>query len=120
VSISHLFNGAKWLDWADSVAVTPKIEPLYPWIDRAMKRLSKPGKSAAAGGVAAVSEDRPAAGAMPLKRRIRHAVEAWQTESALRRFLDRPGQLSSRATLAAAQARYRAVLADLRAEMSKG
>lgn len=120
VSISHLFNGAKWLDWADSVGVTPRIEPLYPWIDRAMKRLSKPGKPAAGGGAVAVSEDRPTTGAMPLKRRIRHAVEAWQTESALRRFLDRPGQLSDRAVLAAAQARYRAVLADLCAEMAQG
>jgi hypothetical protein len=100
--------------------VTPRIEPLYPWIDRAMKRLSKPGRPMAAGSGAAVSEDKIAPDAMPLKRRIRHAVEAWQTESALRRFLDRPGQLSDRAVLAAAQARYRAVLADLRAEMAKG
>ena len=47
-------------------------------------------------------------------------LPGWQTESALRRFLDRPGQLSDRAVLAAAQTRYRAVLADLRAEMAQG
>lgn len=120
VSISHLFNGTKWLDWADSVDVTPRIEPLYPWIDRVMKRLSKPGKPVSSAGAAAVSEGKIAPAAMPLKRRIRHAVEAWQTEAALRRFLNRPGQLSDRAGLAAAKARYRAVLEDLRAEMAKG
>jgi succinoglycan biosynthesis protein ExoV len=123
VSVSHVFNGAKWLDWADSLGVVPRIQPLYPMIDALRARLpvspkallsgraprpAAPAEPSLSGGSAA----RTHAGPLPLHLKIRIALERPQTVPRLRALSREPGQLSDRARLAAAKARYRAVLVE--------
>lgn len=123
VSISHLFNGAKWLDWADSVGVVPQIQPLYPMVDALRARLPFAPHKVFSGRVERInptqeaplfggSHARAHAGKVPLHRKIRVALERPQTVSRLRALSREPGQLSDRAKLEAAKARYRARLAE--------
>lgn len=130
VSISHLFNGTKWLDWADSVGAILRIEPLYPLMDGVARLFPKKAR-VSANRRGQISDGRadevrtdpkgPARGQeLPLRLRLRMETEAWQTPAALRRFIRKPGQLSDRAALEDAKARYRAVLEGLRAEMAQG
>ena len=124
VSISHLFNGAKWLDWADSVGVVPQIQPMYPFIDGLRSRLPvspkallsgrRRSRAAAAGSLALAggSGARAHEGPLPLHLKIRIAMERPQTVSRLRALSQQTGQLSDRVRLNAAKARYRSVLAE--------
>ena len=123
VSISYVFTGAKWLDWADSLGVRPRIQPLYPMIDSLRARLpvapralfaGRPAardataKPALAGGSGARVHDCP----VPLHLKIRIALERPQTVARLRALSRAAGQLSDRAVLQTAKARYRASLAE--------
>ena len=126
VSISHRFNGAKWLDWADSLGLDLHIAPLYPLMHR-LARLAprKPREEAPRQGalVSAKAEGPvpkgPARGGkLPLRLRLRMEAEAWTTPSVLRALLARPGQLSDRDALARGKQRYRAVIDRVRAEMN--
>ncbi len=129
VSISHLFNGTKWLDWADSLGVTPRIGPLYPEIARLAAwrprrfRGSRPVQAVrpAAEGSRSVAPKGPARGhPRHLSLRIRMELEALATPAMLRRLIAQPGQLSDRAALATAQARYRAVLETVQQQFETG
>lgn len=123
VSISYTFNGSKWLDWGDSLGITPNIQPLYPFVDALRARLpispkklfSRTGKARASfpmeAALAGGSSARVHAGPMPLHLKIRIALERPQTVARLRALSREPGQLSDRSRLAEAKARYRAALA---------
>ena len=129
VSISHRFNGVKWLDWADSIGIKPRIEPLYPVMERIAQLFPKKGGATVnrQGQIDTTRADEtrvipkgPARGqALPIRLQLRMGFEAWQAPSALRRFLSIPGQLSDRATLEAAKGRYRVVLQSLREELNR-
>lgn len=123
VSISHRFNGAKWLDWSESVGVQLKISPLYPIMDRiarivprkAAPAVARQGRVYVDGAAASPKPVGPARGSrLPLRLRLRMELEALQTPSALRAFVARPGQLSDRAVLEQSKERYRETLRRLR------
>lgn len=121
VSISYTFNGVKWLDWGDSLGITPDIQPLYPMIDALRARLPVSPRALLSGqgrsrGTTAVQPalaggTRAHDGPLPLHLKIRIALERPQTVSRLRALSRETGQLSDRARLADAKARYRAALA---------
>lgn len=123
VSVSHLFNGAKWLDWADSVGVIPRIQPLYPAMDRLRALLpvspnsvlsGRSGQGSMIQGPAAplvdTREARTHQGPLPLHLKIRIAMERPQTVSRFKALARQTGQLSDRSCLEAAKRRYRAAL----------
>lgn len=129
VSISHLFNGTKWLDWADSLGLSLAIDPLYPEIARAaawrprkadgLKPSPIPG--AGSDGARGTAPKGPARGhPRPLTLRLRMEAEALVTPAMLGRLIARKGRLSDRASLAAAQARYRAVIDNVRRDLGAG
>lgn len=126
VSVSHRFNGSKWLDWSDSVGVDPGIRPLYPAIDGTIRRLlGKPHPASRrtddmTGGAATreAAKAKPSPARYSWRSRVRHRLEAQMTPAAMRRFATEPGQLSDRARLEAARDRYRAVLQQVREEFS--
>lgn len=131
VSISHLFNGTKWLDWADSLGLTLRIDPLYPMMNKIAQLV--PGKPVAArsrsGGVVHKRADTPAEGPkpkgpargtdLPLRLRLRIEAEALVTPARLRHFAAQPGSLSDRARLGEARARYRAMIDGVLQDMSR-
>lgn len=116
VSISHLFHAAKWQDWADSLAVPLRIRPMYPvmdWIAQMLpKRPVSEGTTApvAADTSAPASHGKAARRPLPLRRRLRIALEKYQTVARLRVLSRDAGQLSDRRRLAEAKARYRVAL----------
>lgn len=125
VSISHRFNGAKWLDWSESVGVQLKISPLYPIMERIARIVPKQASPAAArqgrmhvADAAAPASPKPVGPSrgskLPLRLRLRMELEALQTPSALRKIVARQGQLSDRAILEQSKERYREVLRRLR------
>lgn len=119
VSISHLFNGAKWLDWADSVGVVPKICPMFPAMNAVAGLVPKRSRSET---VIRPATSAPAAGGrgrgrkLPLRLRIRIMLERGQAVSRLKALAREPGQLSDRKQLDAAKGRYRAALTALAGE----
>jgi succinoglycan biosynthesis protein ExoV len=122
VSISHLFHQSKWMDWADSLGVSPRISPMYPLMER-LARLFPTRRTAGAGPaghvqlrpeVAAPQDDAPRR--LPLRLRARIGLEQYQAVGRLRRLARTPGQLSDRTRLAEAKAHYRAALARFLAE----
>ena len=125
VSISHRFNGEKWLDWADSLGIDLKISELYPVMGRIARMFPKKAGKPAVSRRGRLSDadtglrpKGPARGqTLPLRLRIRMEIEALQTPAALRALVARPGQLSDREALARGKARYRAVIERLVAEM---
>lgn len=123
VSISYLFNRDKWLDWADSVGLEPKIEPLFPALSgiAALFRRSKQSKPAAAVEHSSAAPTRVVSGVSVVRKlrlRLRLILEGYQSVSRLRALAAAPGQLSSRDKLENAKARFRVVLTDLLAEFA--
>lgn len=127
VSVSHRFNGAKWLDWADSVDVDPAIRPLYQAIDGPIRRLlrkpqpvSRKTDDMTGGAGRGEAKDKPmrAEGDYPWRSRVRHRLETLMTPSAMRRFAAEPGQLSDRARLEKTRERYREVLRQVQSEFA--
>ena len=125
VSISHLFNGTKWLDWADSIDLSLKIEPLYPLMDKIARRLpkasadsvSRRGGSTVGAADASPKPKGPARGGrLPLRLRVRMEVEALMTSSRLRKLVATKGSLSNRAALTRAKERYQAVIDRVHAD----
>ncbi len=126
VSISYKFNGAKWLDWADSLGLDLTIRPLYPLMDRIARTFPRAPSVETRGGAIVTEEDGAAPppkapvrnGPPPLRLRVRLGAERWQAPATLRALVSRPGQLSDRDVLAAGKARYLAVIERIRAEMA--
>lgn len=138
VVLSGKFLPSKWQDWGDSVGVAPTFHEMFRLSNRLNHRLKAVAPTLAArlagrapGGMA--SQGATAAQVAPAARLPSHPAsaparrggltraafkraEAWQARRVLARLLAQPGQLSDRARLADAQARYRAVLARVRAE----
>ncbi|MFN7224045.1 MAG: hypothetical protein ACK4MS_08500 [Paracoccaceae bacterium] len=119
VSISHFFNGAKWLDWADSIDLSLKIEPLYPSLDRVAQMLPKRpsvvgprrGASTVSATAAGPKPKGPMRGMdMPLRLRLRMEIEALLTPTRLRKLAAMKGTLSDRVALARVKQRYQAVI----------
>lgn len=113
VSISHRFHSAKWRDWADSLGVTLNIHPMYPLVDRLRSMLPVRSKSA----LQPIPASQPSASInvlkeLPLRLRIRIALERPQSLYRLKSLARETGQLSDRARLENAKARYRAVLSE--------
>lgn len=113
VSISYLFHSAKWRDWADSLGVPLKIRPMYPLMDKLRSMLPARGRSPSQ----PVAADRPAVAikrqqALPLRLQIRDALERPESVYRLKALARETGQLSDRARLEAAKARYRAVISE--------
>jgi succinoglycan biosynthesis protein ExoV len=112
VSISHRFNDWKWQDWAESLGMTPQIQPLFPLTQQLatlIPRRKRPTMAAHSPRPIAPVQHMP-----PARRRLRLAIEAMQAESRFRKLMAQPGYLSDRARLQDAKARYRAVLATMR------
>ena len=113
VSISHLFHSSKWRDWADSLGVTLNINPMYPLVDKLRsvlpaKKKFAPKRSASHQPVAANN----ASQVLPLRLQIRDALERPESVYRLKALAREKGQLSDRARLEAAKARYRAVISE--------
>ncbi len=118
VRLSPGFNTDKWMDWGDSLQITPEVLPLAPAMDRLM-RLRESGRGAGSGDAKPVHKPVGAAGtgkpAPPsLKRRLRVALEAMMIPGALKAQLGLPPQLSAAARLADRRDRYREVLDRVR------
>lgn len=115
VSISHRFHVRKWQDWADSLAIELQVKPMFPLMDWLSAFLPKRRPASAISG-SAVAETAKTAGVgrPPFRRRVRMAMERPMVAARLRDLARSKGQLSDRAVLAAARARYRAVLDQVR------
>jgi succinoglycan biosynthesis protein ExoV len=118
VSISHLFHASKWQDWAESLGVTLKIQPMFPLMETIAhwlpKRAPKNSASTQAGPKAPAITPPMTQGAarrkLPLRLRIRILLERRMAVARLRVLARAPGQLSDRARLTDAKARYLAAL----------
>lgn len=116
VSISYLFHARKWMDWADSLGIDLRVEPMFPLMDRISALLPKKRRPAGDHPTEgkAGSGAQGAAQRLPFKLRARMAMERQMAVARLRKLARSPGQLSDRARLEAARARYRAVLDAVR------
>jgi succinoglycan biosynthesis protein ExoV len=106
VRLSRSFNTDKWMDWGDSLQITPEVLPLVPALDRLLalrrpKAGAKPAQKPA--GTAAA---RPPS----FKRRLRLGLERMLLPQGLTAQLSLPPQLSSAARLEARRDRYREML----------
>lgn len=116
VSISYLFHARKWQDWADSLGLALQVQPMFPLMDRISALLPKKTRAAGDHPTEAKAGSGPAGAArkLPFKLRARMAMERQMAVSRLRTLARSKGQLSDRAALEAAKARYRAVLDQVR------
>lgn len=99
LATSEWFLTAKWLDWADSLGLSPRISKLYALTNlgkRAGRVITRQRAYVDASGEGKWSD-------------LRRRIEAPQAVTMLRRLAGQEGQLSDRARLDTARGRYREV-----------
>lgn len=131
VSTSGNLNRPKWMDWARSVGVDLVLHDLFPEFGQAAKALRKlrgrgePMTDMVVGGkplpVACEIDELGCAVPPPVppltgRKKLRVSLERPFLTGRLRQLAKKPSQLSDDATLAAARARYRTVLEEVRAD----
>ncbi len=131
VAISSAFNGAKWLDWGDSLGLAFATPPLFPLLAGTATRVPAsqvppsqvpPSQVRAPHAALPASAALPAGGARkpPLRYRLRLAAERLGAVGAFRRALARPAHLSDAAVLGARMDAYAAVLDGIRRDYAGG
>lgn len=124
VVFSDKFLASKWLDWGDSLGLTIEFPDALPMLDR-LRRSSRSGPATTKHDTKTLTfAPTSAAPQRSVKARLRGLarVSALRLERVLlparmRALCEGPGQLSDRGRLADAQNRYRAMLAELSAEL---
>ena len=119
IRISHLFNAAKWDDWAESLGLNVTIPPLFPQLDaiarllrnRRPARASRPGRATVPDPVGVPPHHRKTA-----RRRLEGLIVAQR----LRTISQQKPCLSDPAVLAGKKAEYEKVLERIRAVYGSG
>jgi succinoglycan biosynthesis protein ExoV len=119
VRISHLFNAAKWDDWAESLGLNVTIPPLFPQLDaiarllrnRRPTRASRPGRATVPDPVGVPPHHRKTA---------RRRLEGLLVVKRLKTVSQQKPCLSDPAVLAGKKAEYEKVLERIRAEYGSG
>lgn len=109
VSVAPQFNPWKFEDWAESLRIPLTIHSLFGELDDLRRRFG--GRARPAEPAAGAAQEGPA----PIPQStfaMRHVRIFWAARR-LRRLAATPGQLSDRAILAEAKARYRAAIAPI-------
>ena len=123
VRLSSSFNTDKWMDWGDSLQITPEVLPLIPALDRLMalrgpksgpKTGTKPAHEPGTGGAAGKGGQPPSIKPPSIKRRLRLGLERMLLPQALKAQAGLPPQLSAADRLETRQDLYRTVLDGVR------
>jgi succinoglycan biosynthesis protein ExoV len=119
VRISHLFNAAKWDDWAESLGLNVTIPPLFAQLDAIARLLQNRSPARASRPGTATVTDR--VGVPPHYRKtFRRRLESLIVAQRLRTISQQAPCLSDPAVLAARKADYEKVLERIRADYGGG
>jgi succinoglycan biosynthesis protein ExoV len=120
IRISHLFNAAKWIDWAESLELDIMILPLFPQLDaiaRLLRHRRRPGR-ASPPGTATIPAP---VGAQPYyKKTVQRRLEGLIVAQRLKKISQQKPYLSDPAVLAGKKADYEKVLERIRVDYDGG